>query len=256
MTKPSGSITHDVGDHLAEARENARSVLAGETHLGHVDDWRQAILSARDAAVFTLIVWVVLRGSGGSDHLGRVLLAAGLGFSLYRGIAASVATRVRLRHFEDELARERREIKEQPEHEREEVLALYAAKGFREPLLSQVTDVLCEDEDRLLKVMMEEELGLFIQHMNHPLLVGIWNAFGAAVGTVFLAVPLCVRPMVSDWAWMAVAGGEMLLLSTISAWFTRRPVVPLVTGWFAMSAVAVGATYFVTSILFAHGAAH
>ncbi len=239
----------EVADHLAEARQRARNVLTGETHLGNVDDWRQAIVSARDGAVFTLLMWVGLRGFGAQGDLGPLLLSAGLGISLYRGIASSIATRVRLRHYEDELARETREIRDEPEQEREEVRALYAAKGFREPLLSQVTDVLCADEDRLLKLMMEEELGLFIHHMNHPLLVGLWNALGAGIGTVMLVIPLCVWPGVSEWAWMLVAGGVVLLCSAVNAYFTYRPIAPLAAGWLMMTAVATGATWFVSQLL-------
>jgi len=41
----------DAADHVAEARQRARQVLAGESHIGAVDDWRRALVSARDALI-------------------------------------------------------------------------------------------------------------------------------------------------------------------------------------------------------------
>ncbi|MEE9293467.1 MAG: VIT1/CCC1 transporter family protein, partial [Phycisphaerae bacterium] len=171
MTDPQGVLA-ETADHITEARQRARIVFSGESHLGEVDDWRQAIIAARDGIILIWIFWIAMHGAGVTDAAGPILVCAGLGIAVHLGVASGIATRLRLHHYESELERERREIIDTPEHEREEVLALYAAKGFHEPLLTQIADTLCADDDRLLKVMMEEELGLFIQYINHPLLVG------------------------------------------------------------------------------------
>ncbi len=245
-----GTVDEHAVDHVAEARQRARDVLSCEAHLGDVDDWRQAAVKARDAVVLLWLIWVGLQGFGVTEHVGPILVAAGLGIALYLGMSSAVATQVRLRYLETELQRERREIKEQPEHEREEVRALYAAKGFREPLLSQITDVLCADDDRLLKVMMEEELGLFIHHVNHPLLVGLWNAAGGAVGALVLAVPVCFQETSATLAWMpAATAGMLMCIGVLTGRVTRRPVVPVVAIWLFAAAVAGGVTYFLADLL-------
>lgn len=237
-------------DHVAEARQRARDVLSCESHLGEVDDWRQATVTARDAVILLWVIWLGLSGFGVREHVGPILVAAGMGIALYLGMAGAVATQVRLRYLERELERERREIQSQPEHEREEVRALYAAKGFREPLLSQITDVLCADDDRLLKVMMEEELGLFIQHMNHPLLVGLWNAAGAAVGALLMAMPVCFQRSESTLVWMPAATAAMLMgVAVATGKLARRPVVPIVATWWFAAGVAGGVTYFLADLL-------
>ncbi len=254
--RPDAAPLDDVADHVDEARRRARAVLSGEAHLGDVDDWRQAIVSARDGVMVTWLIWVATRAVEVSiqaqrfESVGVILVAAGLGISLYLGIATGIATRLRLRHYERELERERVEIRDAPEHEREEVRALYAAKGFREPLLSQVTDTLCEDDDRLLKVMMEEELGLFIQHINHPLLVGLWNGVGAAVGALILAAPVCVQPAEQVRIWMPGAAAALLaILGIASARATVRSAIPVVASWLAVAGVAGGVTYFMAALL-------
>ncbi|NOS99920.1 MAG: hypothetical protein HOP29_04775 [Phycisphaerales bacterium] len=234
-----------VVDHVADARHRARDMLSGESHLGDVDDWRQACVTARDAVVLLWLFWVALRGFGVVHPPGPLLTAAGLGVSLYLGVAAAIAARVRLRYLENELARERREINENPQHEREEVRALYAAKGFREPLLSQVVDVICADDDRLLKVMMEEELGLFVQHAHHPLLVGVWNMIGAVCGTLLLAAPLCARNLGGLGYWVPAMTTIMIVwIGLVTARVTGRALVPMLTVWLFTAAVSGGVTYW------------
>lgn len=236
-------------DHLTEARYRAREILSGEAHVGDVDDWRRALVSARDATVIVWLLWIAALGYGWQSPPGPLLLAVGFGVSLYLGISTAVATRVRLRHYESELERERMEVHDHPEHEREEVRRLYAAKGFREPLLGQITDVLCGDDDRLLKVMMEEELGLFIRHMHHPVLVGLWNALAGAAAISLLAVPICALEASTAVVWTPVGVTVVLLaLSTVNARWTERELVPLVVSWFAMAAVAGGAAYFLAAL--------
>ena len=246
----SPSTLHAAADHITEARQRARTVFSGESHLGDVDDWRQAIVAARDGIVFVWVFWVALYGLGFSGSVGPVLVCAGLGISVYLGVASGIATRLRLNHYESELQRERSEILENPDHERDEVLALYAAKGFQEPLLSQIADVLCADDDRLLKVMMEEELGLFIQHINHPLLVALWNASGAAAATLLLSIPACFSHRVADVVWLPIEAAALIAaLGVASAAVARRSVVSVVASWLAVAAFAGGVTYFLAGTL-------
>ncbi len=242
--KSTDSEKTEIVDHISDARQRAREMLSGELHLGHVDDWRRSLVSARDGVTFVWLVWVSLYGLGLQARTGPILVAVSLGVALYIGISTSIATRVRLRYHEEELDRERHEIEERPEQEREEVRALYAAKGFEEPLLTQVTDILCADDDRLLKVMMEEELGLFIGHINHPLLVGLWNFAGAAIGGLVLATPACFQTVGATW-WMIGATISLLVgLGATSARVTGRDVVPVVFSWLFFATVTGGATLY------------
>jgi hypothetical protein len=64
---------------------------------------------------------------------------------------------------------EKHEIDTNRTQEREELEALYRLKGFEDPLLTDVIDTLMSDSNQLLKVMLEEELGLTLNRLNHPL---------------------------------------------------------------------------------------
>ena len=91
----------------------------------------------------------------------------------------------RLQRLHRVISEERFEIEHHEEQEKQELIAMYRAKGFEGKLLEDVVSVLMADRNRLLSIMLEEELGLKIESYDHPLL----QAFGALSGglIVFLA---------------------------------------------------------------------
>lgn len=237
-------------DHVADARQRARHMLGSEAHLGAVDDWRRAIVSARDGLILTWIMWLALQGFGSPLSNGPFLIALSVALALLVGISTGRSTYLQVQYYESELERERSEIRDHFDHECDEVRALYAAKGFREPLLTQVVDTLTADEDRLLKLMMEEELGLSIQHMNHPLLVGLWNFGGALLAGGTLALPLYWLSPEAGRVWMPVGGILLMaLVSTVSARVTRRGVAELFATGVIMAAITGGVAYLLSQWL-------
>ena len=64
------AVMSDAADHVAEARQRARMVLGGESQLGAVDDWRKALVSARDALILVWLAWVGLHGFGDPPFTG------------------------------------------------------------------------------------------------------------------------------------------------------------------------------------------
>ena len=232
-------------DGLTEARRRARQVLSSEAHLGDVDDARRAFVSARDAVILLWVIGVVFLGFGYPAVAGPMLVAIAVGHAVLCGISTGRSTAMKLHYYATELERERHEIRTSFEQEREEVRALYAAKGFEEPLLSQIVDTLSVDEDRLLKVMMEEELGLSMHHVNHPLLVGLWNFCGALLPGVLLTVPLLWLTRTGGEVW--VFGGGTALLATISglaARSTQRRFIDVFSAAVVIAVVTGGTIYF------------
>lgn len=65
---------------------------------------------------------------------------------------------------------------------------LYQAKGFSGELLEAIVDTISNDEERLLKVMLEEELGIFFEQRNHPLVTGLFTAVASLAGGVLIAL--------------------------------------------------------------------
>ncbi len=243
-------VSNDVADHVSEARQRARQVFGSEAHLGAVDDWRRTIVSSRDALILIWLTWLALQGFGSPPWTGFLLVSLAVGLALLDGISTARSTYLQVQYYETELDRERTEIRDTFEHECGEVRALYAAKGFREPLLGQIVDTLTSDEDRLLKIMMEEELGLSMQHINHPLLVGLWNFAAAAVAGVALALPVVWLDASAVRVWMP-AGGCILLavISILAARVTRRNMLDIFATAVIMAAITGGTVYMLAKWL-------
>ncbi len=247
----------DAADHLVEARQRARQILSGESHLAAVDDWRGALLSARNALIFVWLAWVCLHSFGDPPFTALLLVALVFGLACLLGISAGRSTSAQFQYYAAELDREQAEIRDHFEEECDEVRALYAAKGFREPLLTQIVDTLAADDDRLLKVMMEEELGLMMHHINHPLVVGLWNFTGALIAGLALALPAVWVEPASMHVWMPIGGTVILAaIAGVTARATGRNVVELFTVSVVMALVTGGVAYFLSVWLsgFVHSA--
>jgi uncharacterized membrane protein len=114
----------------------------------------------------------------------------------------------RLERLHRIMEQERSEIKHNRPQERQELAALYQTKGFEGQLLEDVVDVLMADDDRLLRVMLEEEMGLTLEKYEHPLK----QAFGAAVGVLIASTLI----LFGFWA-TSIAGLLVLSLICIAA---------------------------------------
>lgn len=234
-------------DHITEARQRARQVLSSEAHLGAVDDWRRVLVSARDAVILVWLVWVALHAYGDPPFTAWMLTALAIGLALLCGISTGRSTYMQLEYYTSELDRERMEIRENFDGEREEVRALYAAKGFREPLLGQIVDTLCSDDDRLLKVMMEEELGLLMYHVPHPVVVGLWNFGGSLVAGLTLAWPLAYLTAPASHLWMPIGGVVLLaIIAVAAAKATQRRAIEFFATGVVTAAITGGVVYFLS----------
>ena len=99
----------------------------------------------------------------------KLLLISGLSFIILFAGRSALLGQARLERLHRLAEQERYEISHHRPQERAELKALYASKGFKDDLLDKVVDVLMADDDRLLKVMLEEEMGLSLEAYEHPL---------------------------------------------------------------------------------------
>jgi VIT1/CCC1 family predicted Fe2+/Mn2+ transporter len=139
-----------------------------------------------------------LAGVHASIRSPRAVLLAGLAEAFAGALSMAfgeyVAARSEREWFEHRIARERRHIRERPEQEREEVRAVYRARGFAGEELEAIVRHITSDRDRWLEFMLREELGLLEEHQAPPLrsavIIGGAFALGAAVPIVpYLASP-------------------------------------------------------------------
>ncbi|HRW58880.1 MAG TPA: VIT1/CCC1 transporter family protein, partial [Chlamydiales bacterium] len=73
------------------------------------------------------------------------------------------------------ISEEKWEIENKRDVERKELEKIYEAKGFSGKLLQDVVDTLMAQDDRLLQVMLEEELDLKLGIFEHPIKQGLYT---------------------------------------------------------------------------------
>lgn len=109
-----------------------------------------------------------------------------VGWSFWKGARSSFLSWSRLQRVHRLVSEEQQEIEANRAQEREELMALYGEKGFSGDLLEKVVDVLMADQDRLLRVMLQEEMGLRLEEQSHPLIQGLCAAAGVVTSVVVL----------------------------------------------------------------------
>lgn len=131
----------------------------------------------------------------------------------------------RLNRLNQLIAQERSEIQHSRENEQKELMEIYRAKGFEPPLLDQVIQVLMADENRLLTVMLEEELGLRLEEYEHPLKQGL----GAFFGVIIATIPLLIASFFSPYLFFVVVFFLFLVSTSIAMQPQQRPYIAFVT---------------------------
>ena len=206
-----------------------------ERHRTHRAGWlRAAVLGANDGIVSTasLVLGVAAAGAtaGGTLVAGVAGLVAGA-MSMAAGEYVSVSSQSDLEQAD--LARERRELASDPEHEHAEMAAIYVARGLEPQLAAQVaTQLMAHDA---LGAHARDELGISDMVAARPVQASLASAGSFAVGA---ALPLLVVMVVQPGQQMVwVAGSALLFLAGLGALSARAggsPMLPAsarVTVW-------------------------
>ncbi|MCB1135966.1 MAG: VIT1/CCC1 transporter family protein, partial [Chlamydiia bacterium] len=119
---------------------------------------------------------------------------------------------------------------------------LYQAKGFEGKLLEEVVDVLMADGDRLLRVMLEEELGLSLESHEHPVKQGLFAALGSFASLALALLGYLVWPPLGILMGCILAFG---LSAAAPAWYSKNRIIPAVVWNLAAGSLATGLVYFI-----------
>ncbi|NGX60747.1 MAG: hypothetical protein K940chlam9_00215 [Chlamydiae bacterium] len=199
--------------------------------------------SARETGIVLLLVWLFLAFLGiGPEASGVCLLSFGLGWFIWKTGRSSWLGWTRLERLHRVIEQEKYEIEHHRPQEREELVALYQAKGFEGKLLDDVVDVLMADQDRLLKVMLEEELGLTLQAYEHPLQQALGAAVGSFVAILVSIVSFYLAPIwgIPIAATLLVSGGAI-----VSSVYEKNRVISSVVWNVCVAVLSFGVAYFV-----------
>ena len=213
-----------------------------ERHVADRIGWlRAAVLGANDGLVSTasLIVGVAAGGAPRATVLlaGVAGLAAGA-LSMAAGEYVSVSSQSDAEQAD--LERERRELAEDPEHEVEELAAIYRSRGLDAQLAHQVSVQLMDHD--ALGAHAREELGLSEIHTARPLQAALASAATFAVGA---ALPVIVAAVSATALRVPlVAGSSLVFLALLGGLGARAGGAPLavaavrVTFWGALAMAA------------------
>ncbi|MNM76883.1 VIT family protein [compost metagenome] len=132
-----------------------------EKHFASSDLIRDIVIGMADGLTVPFALAAGLSGSVSGTNIvvvaGIAEIAAG---SIAMGLGGYLAARTDREHYATELERERREIQEVPEREKEEVAEVLRRWGIPESNVQSATDSISRDPDKWVDFMMKHELGL------------------------------------------------------------------------------------------------
>jgi len=206
-----------------------------------------AVDAAKDTAVVLLLVWLLCSHLGLNSYdtfLGFCVI--GLTWSLWKFARAARLGWARLERLHRIVEEERWEIEHHRQQEREELRELYQAKGFDGPLLDQVVDVLMADGDRLLRVMLEEELGLSLACHEHPLKHGVGAFIGAFLSFFACAVSYFYVP---EYGIPVMVFVILSVISAVAAKMEKNEVIPAIVWNVGIGAITYGTGLFLLDFI-------
>jgi vacuolar iron transporter family protein len=219
-------------------------------HANVTGGWlRPAVFGAMDGLVsnFALIAGVAGGGAGR-----QVIILAGLAglsagaFSMAVGEYTSVASQAE--NAEAEIAKEREELRLNPDGEQAELAAMYVERGVDPDLAAEVSRQIHRDPEKAVMAHAREEFGVTMDDLPSPMLAAVSSFLAFAVGAIIPVLPYLLG---------AEALLPMVIVSLIGL-FLAGAVVTTVTSrpwWYGglrqlvLGAVAAALTYLIGNLV-------
>ncbi|MER6222907.1 VIT1/CCC1 transporter family protein [Streptomyces sp. 900105755] len=222
--------------------------------LGSRLNWlRAAVLGANDGIVSTAGIVV---GVAGATADRNTLLTAGLAGLLAGSMSMAAGEYVSVSTQRDSelaaLALERRELKEQPEAELEELTELLERRGLSREVAREAAVQLTERD--ALRAHARVELGIDPDELTNPWTAALASFLAFTVGALLPLLAIVLPP--SDWR-LPVTVGSVLAALVLTGWASARlgaaAVGPAVLRNVLGGALAMGVTYAAGRLLGAAG---
>ena len=166
------------------------------------------------------------------------------------GAVAYTSSKATKDFYYSELAREKREIKEVPDVERQEIRDIYRAKGFKGKLLEDIVKQITSKEETWLNVMMSEELGLTeskdVEPVKEAVVVGISSLIGSLIPLIpFLLLPVsqAITAAIVISIITLFAAGALGAKLTIGDWKKKGLQMAAVGTLAALAGFAIGSLF-------------
>lgn len=229
-------------EHLKEARKKGQQASESVHGAEPSGSMIAATDAAKEVAVFLLLLWILLTPFHQSKSQMLFILGLfSLGLLIWKTCRSAFLGWSRLERVHRLIQQEKWEIEHHRAQEKEELLELYQAKGFKDKQLEEVVEVLMADDNRLLQIMLEEELGLSLGSFQHPLKQCIGAFLGVAIASI-----LCLAGFwIASGIGIAIAVGFILFISSLlMAKYLGNDKIKSVVWNFAISILSLAVTYF------------
>lgn len=244
--KPTHFKGKEAVEHVVDAQAQgiiSKAEVHGEEMPGHISAFAD---TARETAVVLLLIWLIFSTTSPEGPHFLILSVITIGWIAWKMGRSAWLGWSRLERLHRLVAEEKWEIDHHREQEREELAALYEAKGFKGQLLEDVMDVLMSDDDRLLREMLEEELGLSLEKQEHPLKQSLGAGLGALGAYLICILFTFFIPsygmIVGTYCVVGAAAG-------LSAQYERNRKIPAIIWNLGITTLAFGCTYFLWGFL-------
>jgi hypothetical protein len=223
-------------EHLKAAR--AKGALAtAEIHGAETPGYLSAGAdAARDSAASLLLIWIIFPSQSSLFYLFMI------GLLIWKAGRSALLGWARLERLHRLIEEERWEIEHHREQEKQELTEMYRAKGLQGKLLEETIATLMADDNRLLRVMLEEELGLALEAYEHPLK----QSFGAAIGVIFSCLLFLIGLYLSPWPFSLLS---IAIASFLIAKIEQNRKIEAIIWNLAVVLLAAGAVYFLKELL-------
>mgnify|MGYP002631379645 CR=1 FL=1 len=172
---------------------------------------RDFVYGAIDGTVTT---FAVVSGVAGAALPGGIVLVLGLANLIADGFSMAVSNFQGIRADEElrDLARmtEEHHVAAYPEGERDEVREIFRNKGFDGDVLDRIVTIICDDRDRWVETMVQEEHGLSLSGPNP------WSAATITFLAFFVAGATPLIPFVIDYLAPEFLTNPFLISATLT----------------------------------------
>jgi VIT1/CCC1 family predicted Fe2+/Mn2+ transporter/rubrerythrin len=180
---------------------------------------REVVFGAQDGVLTTVSV---VSAFFGATHRNSDILLAGLASGFAGMIAMSagsyLSTKAEAEVESSEIAREAREINENPAEELAELIEIYRQQGMSLQRARDVALDVAKDPKTMLRVMAREELGLDIEPQGNPTKNAGVMALSFLSGAVFPIVPYAfMSGLAAFWTSIFLAAAVLFAVGVVKA---------------------------------------
>ena len=193
-----------------------------EYHTERGESIRSIVFGFNDGLVTTLAIVIGITSVVVENKL---IVLIGIAEMMAGAISIALLNYISLKSqtdfYKSEIRREKKEIDEMPDKEREEIKEIYGKKGFRGNLLKQIVKHITTDKKRWLDIMMKEELELSGKFEN-PIKSAVIIFVAFVLASLIPIVPFLILP-IAEAVPIAVAASIVFLFvsGAVKSKFTK-----------------------------------